>query len=100
MVQLKKKCSKSLYAAKSISKDLNVKMNMFRHILGSQFLIKIFSIHLLSFLFLITFLLAWELDNEKILLNTCSPFCCAFQMLQEGGPLPGPKAGLLSNTQK
>lgn len=56
-------------------------MSVFRHIRGSQSLIKIFSVHLLSFLFMITFILAWELDNEKISLNTCLPFCCAFQIL-------------------
>lgn len=66
---------------KAYQRILNVKMSVFRHILGSQSLIKIFSVHLLSFSFLITFLLAWELDNEKISLNTCFLFCYAFQML-------------------
>lgn len=66
---------------KAYQRILNVKMSMFRHILGSQSLIKIFSVHLLSFLFLITFLLAWKLDNEKISLNTCFLFWYAFQML-------------------
>ena len=81
MSQLKKNVLRGFVLLKAYQRILNVKMSMFRHILGSQSLIKIFSVHLLSFLFLITFILAWELDNEKISLNTCLPFCCAFQML-------------------
>ena len=45
---------------------------------------------------------------KSLYLNTSERFCFGqhfslknpVDMLQEGGPLPGPKTGLLSNTQK
>ena len=43
----------------------------------------------------------WESDSAShIRFPLCSSHKMAKVLLQEGGPLPGPKSGLLSNTRK